>query len=286
MTTQIEIKARLWGGAINIRIRHHDREYLVRCARMAYFPIYFEEISNYFLLHGKPLWLEYEDVPIRWNLPIGTLYDHLCVEKGVWDLDLQTENYPTNYVIPFNERKTTKIEPNQGDTKDNTTKDSSIDSPTESSTNSSTDTSTNPDKGELVDYISTLNRVLINLWKQASFVVLGTAKPVMSLSGPDTTNLLKAISEHNLTKYELVTNGLFPERCRRIPVRILVQGSDGVEQTPVEPTTILRELTRDSLIPTVQGVEVDLDTNVAELWRTMGFLDGYLYVVMMLLEKT
>lgn len=83
-----EIKKKLWNGSINVKIllNIEDQiiEYLLTIPRNSYFPTVFPQLIRYFQnfittieLSKVPIWLEFEEVPLKWNLPVGVLYDYL-----------------------------------------------------------------------------------------------------------------------------------------------------------------------------------------------------------------
>ncbi|PVH18859.1 hypothetical protein CXQ85_001149 [Candidozyma haemuli] len=160
----------VWDGQINVRVVYGDSEFLLYIHRNSYFPLHYPEIANFFDsvvnhdLHLCPIWLEHEDVPIKWNLPAGVLYDLLYLpansdKRHQWTLRLGIDTpespYPSRDIIPFS------------------ISDGSI------------------------DYFSMLSQVIVNQLKQSTFVMNGNAKAMMSLSEQDSKSLWKSISQHD-----------------------------------------------------------------------------------------
>lgn len=109
-----DISARLWDGTINCIITHGSTTIYVsltkslttaeltetkqlRVHRNSYFPLYFPQIS--ILLQCETQWLEYEDVALSWNKPIGVLYD-LMQGTTPWKLRACQGEYP-DYILPL-----------------------------------------------------------------------------------------------------------------------------------------------------------------------------------------
>jgi autophagy-related protein 5 len=122
MSTE-EIRKRIWNGTIPVIIVLDKNEsrgsvtpfYLLRCHRTSYFPLYLPKVLAYFkkdlndpdLASSLSWWLDFEDVPIRWNWPIGLSYDLMAgVDPDApaegyqpWTLTLHYKNYPKDYIL-------------------------------------------------------------------------------------------------------------------------------------------------------------------------------------------
>ncbi|KAI5949672.1 ATG5 [Candida margitis] len=216
-----EIKKRLWNGSINIRIyldiNGQRVEYLVQAFRNSYLPMLYPPLISYLQnfcnerIQG-PIWLEFENVPLRWNIPIGVLFDYLYLPAHAsdrdhcWKLNLRiNENYPVEYVMPF----------------------------------------THHDK-ESINYTKCLNEVLKNQLKQSIFVVNGSAKAIMQMSEQDSESYLFSIVSRNLNPYNNYNNKLI-KSVKGIPIKILLPGSDSMSQVPARPTQTLTELMQETM---------------------------------------
>lgn len=260
------IKNRTWNGSVNIRIVVEGAEYLLLAHRNLYFPLYFPAIVQFVSsVLGKDIrnvWLQYEDVPLKWNLPVGVLYDLLYLpthlDGGNWTLVLRyetfSETFPNDDIIPFK----------------------SI--------------------GGSVDYESLLNEIFINHLKQSCYVMNGNSRAVMNLSEGDTKSLWAAILKHDYGVYTSIIKKILPKTLQRVPIKLYLAGSSTLIQAPVFPTkdlekqTTLRDVLRqwlpdmpenNNLKAYIQGINVDVlyDVPIIDVWSTFCHLDCFLYIV-------
>ncbi|KAH3668329.1 hypothetical protein OGAPHI_002083 [Ogataea philodendri] len=119
MTTS-DIITRVWGGVLHVKFQLDPVLATEEC------PFYYATLYRNSFLHSsladlvqfyKPhlkdpslgetpnWWFEFEKVPLKWNLPIGLLYDLTTTdsqaEKQAWELTLRYHDYPVEYVIPI-----------------------------------------------------------------------------------------------------------------------------------------------------------------------------------------
>lgn len=269
----IILKEKIWNGSVKIKILFDledggdKKEFLVNIPRLSYFPVYFDSIVSYFkifvveILHS-PVWLAYEDVPIKWNLPVGVLYDNLFLpsrlmldQTRTWTLDLKYKQYPEEHIIPF-------IYKNEDDT---------------------------------INYIRSVEEVLINQLKQSCYVMCGNSKPIMTLSQDDTTYLLESIRTHNLKLYGEISKKIRQNLIQKIPMKIYISGTNNVINAPVDPKqhktiesilqTYLPNLLRDKVaLVYIHGINADdllqeEESDLVEIWQYFKYLDNFLYVI-------
>lgn len=265
-----EIKKKLWNGSINVKIllKFEDQtiEYLLIIPRNSYFPMVFPQIIRYFEnfitsieLNKIPVWLEFEKVPLKWNLPVGVLYDYLYLpallnghDLGCWTISMKYEPvYPMEHIIPFDEKL--------------------------------------PD-GQ-IDYMKTMNRVLMNQLKQSCFVLNGTAKPIMQLSEDNSNKLWKSLISRNLGDFNVLNKKII-KTIDKIPVKIYIPGSSTVVQAPISKNQTLQEIlslhtpTLSSITrPYIQGIDVTSLMNqlIREIWQLFKHLDNFLYITLIIL---
>lgn len=261
----------VWDGQINVKIVYEDTEFLLYIHRNAYFPLHYTDIANYFDsvvsadLTKSPIWLEHEDVPLKWNLPAGVLYDLLYLpaaeKRNEWVLQLRFDSpelpYPSTDIIPFSVSE------------------------------------------DSIDYSSMLSQVVVNQLKQSTFVMNGNAKAMMTLSEDDSRFLWKAIALHDYNGFHSIAKKLHPrgQLIQRVPVKVYVAGTPVMIQAPIAPLENSKATTLDDLlqkwapqlftksllnaIPVIHGVValVLADELLLKIWSTFRHLDNFLYIV-------
>mmetsp|Transcript_269 Transcript_269/g.335 ORF Transcript_269/g.335 Transcript_269/m.335 type:complete len:292 (-) Transcript_269:1018-1893(-) len=277
----IEIKDKLWNGSINIKILMEDdnnkdpKEFLITAYRNSYFPIYFPSVIAYFEHYNErikcmPVWLEYETVPVKWNLPIGALYDLLHLpsiiqdrEDSSWTLKLRfSDDYPMDQVIPF--------------------------------------IYTNEDNS--INYNRLLKEVIVNQLKQSCFVINGNSKPIMNLSEKDSDELWNAIRTHNLKLFDKMNKKIIPirKRFQKLPVKIYIPGSATIIHAPIYPYSetgeaILLKNILDEYLPDlmnnndklgsiyIHGINVEsiINKEIINVWDLFKHLDNFLYIIVL-----
>lgn len=250
-------------GSVSVRVKYGQHEFLLHVRRLAYFPTFFPQLIEFFSafapLPSLSPWLESESVPIKWNLPVGVLYDLLWLpshphgsESLVWDVSLHMlspeEPFPS-HIIPFSKT-----------------------------------------------YSTCLDQVLVNTLKQACYVVCGNSRSVMSLSEEDTLALWRAILLCDFTIYDSIMAKAIPARSTaktRIPVKIYVAGSAQLIQAPILAQdsagqwTTLRDVC-EMYLPELTGwtafchgidIAPVMLLPLLEVWTNLRHLDYFLYVV-------
>lgn len=266
----VDIKDKLWNGCVNVRVRFvtgaGNAEFLFPAFRMSYLPCFFPSIVRYFQhykldLGTTPIWLEYEDVPLKWHLPVGLLYDYLHLpsasseSRHEWILTLRYGEYPSEHLIPFKEG---------------------------------------------TDYIGTLKEVVVNQLKQSCFVLNGNSKNIMNLSESKSIELWESIQIHNLKYYSSINKRIVPalSKIHKVPVKIVIPGFASTIQAPVFPRkndkmTTLGDILYENLpeifdsnlgIPYIHGIAVEnaMDAPIVEVWDLFKHLDNFLYIIVIL----
>lgn len=261
------IKGTIWAGSINTRITFGVYEYLITLHRSSYLPLYYEKVAHYFSvvtltpsLESLPVWLQYNDTPLKWNIPIGVIYDMFTLSDEkvpIWTLTLMAPSahipYPIDTVIPF---------------------------PT-------------PVQGELVNYTDLVFQIIINQLKQSCHVLKGNSRAILSMSEQDTRALWKAIHHHDYDSYQSVMKPFSgSDAPKKIPIRIYHLPSCSMSQLSTSPLTssdspktlhdALQELNNRPTRAFIQGIDVDvlLHTDILEVWRLFRHLDNFLYIIL------
>lgn len=261
------VKESLWAGSVNAQIVYGSHEYLVELHRNSYFPLHYAEIVHYLSilslnpqLESTPVWLEHDNTPLKWNIPIGVLYDafHSSTDSSsIWKLTLFASSdetpYPDQHIIPF---------------------------PT-------------PIMGEQVNYTQIVYQILINQLKQSCYVLRGSSRAILGMSEDDTKALWKAIQQHDYDMYQTTMKKtvLETEMARKIPIKLYRMGLCILSQVPVSPykedgapNTLNDILTDESLHNSkilIQGIEADvfLSMEVFQVWSQFRHLDNFLYLL-------
>lgn len=262
------VKEKLWAGSVNARIVYGSHEYLVKLHRNAYLPLYYSEIAHYFAiislnpqLECTPVWLQLDNNPLKWNIPIGVLYDAFQLpsheKTATWKLTLFASSaespYPDDQIIPF----------------------------------------ATPIMGEHVNYTQTVYQILINQLKQSCYVLKGNSRAILGMSEDDTKALWKAIQRHDYDMYQstMKKTALETEAGRKIPIKLYRMGLCVLSQVAFSPNkedgspntlydVLVEESLHDSKI-LIQGVEADilLPIEITQVWRQLRHLDNFLYLL-------
>ncbi|KAK9378391.1 autophagy protein Apg5-domain-containing protein [Kockiozyma suomiensis] len=281
-----ELRRRIWDGVVPIQIILAASEartlsdippYFANARRMSYFPLLFSEITAYFKPYLRnpdtadslEWWLEFEDVPLRWNWPIGLIYDLLTgLDPSQSDNPDHDWHLPWTLVLHFNKYPTETVLRLQS-------------------------------KNDLVEYW--MNRI-----KEADFVRRGNATTVMNLSKADSTNLWTGVETHNYTMFWTVASKLLPHdplSLRHIPIKIYLPSSNKVLHALVPPSLSLREphtvgsalhqylpdlfpSRRACLIarPILHGATLGMMIPLAELLYECMYTDGYLHICIVMIS--
>ncbi|OVA14282.1 Autophagy-related protein 5 [Macleaya cordata] len=109
-----EAQKYVWEGAIPLQIHLHESEIttlpspppaLILGPRMGYLPLLVPQIKPYFSDTLPPgvdtVWFDYKGIPLKWYIPIGVLFDLLCVEpERPWNLTVHFRGYPADLLSP------------------------------------------------------------------------------------------------------------------------------------------------------------------------------------------
>ncbi|XP_050523919.1 autophagy protein 5 [Daktulosphaira vitifoliae] len=118
MANDTEILHHLWNGKLAVCFQLNEQEihglqnpepiYLM-VPRMSYFPLVCDKVKKHFVKHIDPekqeleMWLEYNNTPLKWNYPIGVLYDlFIFNDRPVnlpWLITVHFDNFPEDQLI-------------------------------------------------------------------------------------------------------------------------------------------------------------------------------------------
>lgn len=295
----------VWEGSLPIEIhlvasecRVYDQAdpYLIQYPRLSYLPFILPRLHTFFgssLINPEVIpydgWFSFEDVPLKWQYPLGLLYDLFSGASPAQASDFDVQNksssdeqegqLPWRLTLHFTEWPEQAL--------------------------------VRPDaEGKM------LHDAFINSVKEADFLRNGTAKGIMSLSKDDSTQLWNAVQENDFNTFNPISRRLLYAQgapLRHIPLKIYLPSSPTASEpasghlrvvqsliTPSlpgarEPQTLGTAL--HSLLPTLfpsrrtpilakavlHGAVVPMGAVIEELMRTAAYLDGWIHlgVVMM-----
>lgn len=241
----VTIAQAVWEGSLNLEIVYEDSVILLKVWRNGWLASHYDAIAEYFGL-TTAIWLECEDVPIRWHLPTGVLFDATgnLLLRGSWILYVRTgDAYP--------ERALPQLY-------------------------------TTPEGR--VDYPRNLRALLMAAIKQSVYVLAGTSKPVMTLPSLDLDQLMLGIINHDREHYQKVLEKLDISKPRAIPIR-MITNLDTLIVIQADPTLTLAQTTAsvcEAGIVVCQGIEMpasSADMAMVDMWKLFKSPDNFLYMV-------
>ncbi|GMM37097.1 Atg5 protein [Saccharomycopsis crataegensis] len=120
------VRSMIWKGSLTVEVSLIASETVqsivpklyIKVLRNGYFPMYYEQMIQFFQsyceseIQFKNVWLEYEEVPLKWNYTIGMLYDYVMGLDGsnhsLWKLSVHVSDYPQDYLLPLQSLDTLK----------------------------------------------------------------------------------------------------------------------------------------------------------------------------------
>lgn len=269
-------RKQIWDGTIPVRVilaanetrNRRSVDYLLRARRCSYLPLYLPQILKYFarLLNDPEdsqswnWWFEFEQVPVRWNWPIGLSFDIMTgydpsntAENSLshlpWTLTLHRKDYPADYILKLEDEQT------------------------------------------VMDY-------WLNQTKAACCMRDGNSRAILNLSKSDTISFWNSVKHHSFDEYWSFVDRLFSNKSeiKYLPVKVYLPGGNRVVHLTTSsysgdlPTTLGMALSENfpDLFPSkrtcilarplVHGVILALSTPLLELVQEAMFPDGYLHV--------
>jgi autophagy-related protein 5 len=222
-----KLQKTVWDARLPLEIRLAPSEcrtfdqadpYLILWPRISYLPFLLPKLHAYFAQDfiEDPATIDpvnghftFDNVPLKWHLPIGLLYDTYVL--AVQD----PENKASQHQLPF--RLTVQF------------------------ANESSTSLINPSPQAMHDSY-------INAVKEADFIRSGTAKPIMTLPTTESKALWTSTQENDLVTFSRIHNMLLPKpgQFRNIPIRIFLPASSEndpasaqirVLQSPIPPAS-------------------------------------------------
>ncbi|KAL9137553.1 MAG: hypothetical protein Q9175_001239 [Cornicularia normoerica] len=299
------LQSSVWDGSLPIEIRLSPSEcrvydqadpYLVQYPRLSYLPFLLSRLHAFFipsLIYTDVIpydgWFSFEEVPLKWQYPLGLLYDLFsgASPSQVSGLDIahRSPSDGTEEQLPW--RLTLHF----------------TDWPEQSLVRPDAD-------GKM------LHDAYINSVKEADFLRNGTAKGIMSLSKDDSTKLWNAVQEHDFDGYNAISKRLLYAQgapLRHIPLKIYLPSSPTAAEPASGHLRVVQSLVTPSLpnareqqtvgtalhalLPTLfpsrrtpilaeavlHGAVVPMGASVEELMRIAAYLDGWIHLGVMMI---
>eukprot|EP00850_Spirogloea_muscicola_P020784 SM000226S07425 [mRNA] locus=s226:148662:151472:- [translate_table: standard] len=112
----------VWRGAIPLRVELAHNEVTTLTAppplflmapRIGYLPLLAQPLRQHFQVALPPgqdtVWLDYQGLPLKWQIPTGVLYDLLVlVSSGPWPLTVHFRSYPSSVLLDWSDEDVIK----------------------------------------------------------------------------------------------------------------------------------------------------------------------------------
>merc|ERR1712130_886071 len=115
-STNVDLREQIWSGCIPALFNMASNEVISKkepvsifllLPRVSYLPLVTEKVYNHFISYAPALsdgmWFEFNGHALKWNIPIGALYDLYINEQNkqdpVWRLIVHFQSYPSDDII-------------------------------------------------------------------------------------------------------------------------------------------------------------------------------------------
>eukprot|EP01117_Protostelium_nocturnum_P012356 TRINITY_DN4553_c0_g2_i1.p1 TRINITY_DN4553_c0_g2~~TRINITY_DN4553_c0_g2_i1.p1 ORF type:complete len:271 (+),score=64.79 TRINITY_DN4553_c0_g2_i1:116-928(+) len=122
-----EIRKELWKTCIPIHFKLHPNELSALNSppplyktvnRNTFLPLLASSIRKHFSsfittlhlgTHESELWFEYNGTPLKWNYPVGVLYDIFSTSSSpLWEVVVRFQGFPSDQLIPYQNENSVK----------------------------------------------------------------------------------------------------------------------------------------------------------------------------------
>ncbi|CDO95843.1 unnamed protein product [Kluyveromyces dobzhanskii CBS 2104] len=268
-----ELRERVWKGSINVEVMLSDSIVLPNTSisekchhlvvlRESFLALYIpaivrklgQNVSSIYEDCYKQWWFECNGVPVSWEYPCGVLFDSSC-NSFTASTDKDKDAYHLQMWklhLCHGHKYPRGIIP-------------------------------------LVDGLSQIQDYWKHQWKQACFILNGSAKRIMSLSIPDFEAFwLSILSRHQLDYMKIRDKMITLDRVKCVPIRFILP------DIPILQPTVSTDTNKKSLNDVIdsldinlqndykiviQGIEVYSSENVLDLYNLFASIDGFLYII-------
>jgi autophagy-related protein 5 len=272
-----EIRKLIWQGAIPVVFNMISHEITslqtpyplyMMVPRQSYFTLLIDTVRNHFesyvsTFNKDEIWFEYDNQPLKWNMPVGVLYD-ACMLHNTAGSDVQrttlSKELPWRVTVHFHSFPSEQLIRIKSD----------------------------------VD----IQWIYMNALKEAMYVKCGNTKGIMTLSKVDQLKLWDSVRESKLLEYEEIQKQLSQSSgtIRNLPVRVLTISSDNNNSASfisshklycvdVHSETTIADFVANKLgnnaelyNVVIQGLIVQSDTTLQWLVDNCSHPDHFLYI--------
>jgi len=126
MTEDKEVIEAIWNGSVPacFKLASHEcnslqnpEPFFMMLPRISYFPLLWEKIQRHFVRfvaeenRSSPIWLDFNQVPLRWQYPIGVLFDLMAKDVVLpWTITVHFNDFPEKEVIPCPNRQVAEVQ--------------------------------------------------------------------------------------------------------------------------------------------------------------------------------
>lgn len=238
-----------------------DKSYHLLVYRESYLPLYLpkiiEKLKNSILIEIQDdinhWWFENNGIPVPWQYPCGVTYDMLSNGLMLKREVSDTHLEMWTLTLCYGKRYPDGIIP-------------------------------------ILNGLSQINDYWRHQWKQACFVLNGSAKRIMSLSIPDFKIFWQSTLSRDYKNYEEVKNKIVClKRVKALPVRLyndngtFLQPNIPLVTTKMELSTFLENsgvTITEELVVIAQGIAVPLEIDIVALYNIFASIDGFLYIIL------
>ncbi|KAG6623658.1 Autophagy protein 5 [Phytophthora cinnamomi] len=277
--SEAPLKQRVWAGRIpvvfsldpnEVTTLHAPRPFYAMVPRMSYLVSQTRDVVEYFrdaappmsAMQGASIWFEANGRPLHWHLPFGLLRDLLGGDGAAdlpWALTVHFLGFPGDVLLPCDNEQSVESH-------------------------------------------------FMHSLKQATFLRMGSTKAVMALPEAQQTQIWTSISQNDYEGYREATRelhldgGVDASALRHLPLRVHLDNAPAI-QMPIAPLQNGREKTLQEvlhyLLPdlfpsdvvsdtdahqfqlVVHGIPVPAHVSIVELYRSLSYADGFLYVAVL-----
>jgi len=111
MANDREVLKVIWEGKIPVKfVTESDRDmqsaedcYFLMAPRVSYFPLVTDKVKKHFqrfIENEDEVWFSYNEIPLKWHIPIGLLFDLLLTDDSLpWQITVNFKKYPEDVLF-------------------------------------------------------------------------------------------------------------------------------------------------------------------------------------------